>query len=493
MSEIPELGAGGVVSPATSAPTSPSETTHAEPARQRVLPRRRIWKLLTLYWKATYSLVLGLLVAATAIALAIDVGRNVVQKPVVVDLISVPETLEKLGFSPSVAAAHLRDHILSYEERAATHMAAPRPSLQGDQPDVTLSPGGVSLSTISKTLLGFFHVQDARKVSGEITSIDGKLWLTLRLNGDVLFSSRRGRDYRSLDALFEDGAQAVLDRVAPFYVAVILSQTDSTAALSEIAAILDRKLPNTDLNVIYSYNLRGLIFKSRKWYGAARKDFEQTLTLAPNFGAAHYNLAFLLHEEGHNGPALTEAKLAIKYEPGFAPTYNLLGLANQKMGKPRAAEEAFKQNINMSASDPYPHYNLGLLYQEEGDLKRAATEVAVATKLAPSHAGMHNDLGRILYMQGNYVAGLREFHTAMKLDSRAWFAYNNAATALVTLSQTRMSRTRTYDDLAEACHDLRRARRLHSRIENYAERISEINRRSHGLACGQTHTFRGAI
>lgn len=72
-----------------------------------------------------------------------------------------------------------------------------------------------------------------------------------------------------------------------------------------------------------------------------------------------------------------------------------------------------------------PHYILGFLYDERGQVDNAIREFEVALTLDPNYAEAHNNLGVAYYKKGWMDQAIEKFQIAIRLDSKYADAYNN--------------------------------------------------------------------
>ena len=66
----------------------------------------------------------------------------------------------------------------------------------------------------------------------------------------------------------------------------------------------------------------------------------------------HTELSGSYYQRGNLGVALSEARIAIAADSGYAPAYNLLGLVYSDLRETRLAEEAFERSLAINPYDP---------------------------------------------------------------------------------------------------------------------------------------------
>lgn len=82
------------------------------------------------------------------------------------------------------------------------------------------------------------------------------------------------------------------------------------------------------------------------------------------------------------------------------------------------------------ASAPGPHYVMGRLCQDDGELGEAEAHYRRAISLKSDHAKAHNNLGAVLQMQGQLQAAVESYRRALALDPSLPQANQNLASIL---------------------------------------------------------------
>jgi tetratricopeptide (TPR) repeat protein len=84
------------------------------------------------------------------------------------------------------------------------------------------------------------------------------------------------------------------------------------------------------------------------------------------------------------------------------------------------ARQSFKQNLEaatLNPADASAHYNLGLLYQNRGELDAAAASFRRAIEIDPRETDAHFQLGRIAREQDRLDEAISHFETVVQQDS----------------------------------------------------------------------------
>lgn len=98
----------------------------------------------------------------------------------------------------------------------------------------------------------------------------------------------------------------------------------------------------------------------------------------------------------------------------------LIFLLRDRIGDVMSAQRArqsFKQNLEaatLNPADASAHYNLGLLYQQRGELEAAAASFRRAVEIDPQDADSNYQLGRIAREQGRLDEAIKYFETVVR-------------------------------------------------------------------------------
>jgi tetratricopeptide (TPR) repeat protein len=358
------------------------------------------WRTIATFFGGLYNLGSKLLWISVVGIVVIILVQGVTYHSTVIGLISVPRELVERGYTSDVAAGRLRDAMLKFANDANTQMKGPQLALHGDLPDIIVPTVGISLDAITSTLHTLFRITRSRTLTGEVTIKDKLLWLRLRLDDGELYDSSRGVDRENPDDLFMAAVPKIFEVIRPYFVVVSITDKDPANALEVVSQYIDR-LPETDENVAWLYNLKGNIHKDRKDYNAASDAYTKAYTLNPNFATAHYNMAVLFDIYlGHTDEAIAEYRKASAIDPKYAPSHNNLGVLLKRRGH---TDEAIAEYRKASANDPKyapSHNNFGVLLKEQGHTDEAIAEYRKAIEIDPNSALAQQNLDAVLKLQG---------------------------------------------------------------------------------------------
>jgi len=171
----------------------------------------------------------------------------------------------------------------------------------------------------------------------------------------------------------------------------------------------------------------------------------------------HTELAGSYYQRGNLGVALSEARIAVAADSGYAPAYNLLGLVYSDLRETAAADEAFQKSLSINPNDPDANHNYAWFLCEN---KREPESIryfmlAVRYPLYATPQKSYTMAATCAVRMGNDKDASEYLERALKLDP-------NYTPALITLAQLRYRRG-----------ELDSARNLVGRYNKIAEPTSE--------------------
>jgi tetratricopeptide (TPR) repeat protein len=165
-----------------------------------------------------------------------------------------------------------------------------------------------------------------------------------------------------------------------------------------------------------AFYYRGFAYEGLKQYPRAIQDFDQVIALKPDFpnvfaerGAAHVR-------NKEYAAAVADLLHAIDLKPDDASPRAYLGDVYGEMGKPDLAIKSFGEAIERDGKWMWPRNDRGEVYLGQGDFAHAAEDFDAAVTLEPASPIGWNNRCRLRAITGKLDAALEDCNTAIKLD-----------------------------------------------------------------------------
>jgi len=128
---------------------------------------------------------------------------------------------------------------------------------------------------------------------------------------------------------------------------------------------------------------------------------------------------------------------ALERDPFLDQAWRFLGQLQERMNKPRAAEESYRTGLKSRPDDAELHGSLGHLLAKTGQFEQAEVQIREAIRLTRTpRTDFHLTLGGMLSQQGRLDEAQKEYQKVLDLNPEHPGAKNNAAIALYRSGQT---------------------------------------------------------
>ncbi len=138
-----------------------------------------------------------------------------------------------------------------------------------------------------------------------------------------------------------------------------------------------------------------LSLNSESW-DEAKSHFEKMTQVCPQNPQGFYNLCWTYYKIGRCEDAVKACVGALALKPDYIEARQNLTASYQCVALQDGAVKEYIAEIQKNPGDPEPHFNLGMLYRERKDLKRAFNEFVNAIKLDSRHVLAHFEAAKIL-------------------------------------------------------------------------------------------------
>jgi len=170
-----------------------------------------------------------------------------------------------------------------------------------------------------------------------------------------------------------------------------------------------------------------------------------------------------LCRQGLYAEALARGEALAARFPDIAFIPNLLGAANDGLGRPQQAVTCFRAAVQLQPDYAEAHCNLGVVLHDLGRFTDAVASYRTALKFAPNDANTHTKLANALRSLGRLEEATASYHEALQIQADNAEAHNNLGIVLYELGRLEdsvasyLQALRVEPNNAEAHHNLGRA------------------------------------
>ncbi len=177
-----------------------------------------------------------------------------------------------------------------------------------------------------------------------------------------------------------------------------------------------------------AHNNLGSAYYALARYAEAAAAFRQALTLDPTYAQAHLNLALAYLKLERAPEAHEELRAAVK-------TYFAAGDEQLQAGDRKAAEETYRDVLQLDPDYAPAHYRLGMIYNADERYTEAVAAFQTVIKLQPRNADAHAALAKSFLALHNYTAAAATAERAAQLQPQSPAPYLTAGLAYIALNQ----------------------------------------------------------
>ena len=174
---------------------------------------------------------------------------------------------------------------------------------------------------------------------------------------------------------------------------------------------------------------RGIALNRIGQYEAAIKDFDKALSLKPDDAEAYNNRGVALNSKGQYEAAIKDFDKALERKPDYAEAYNNRSAALNSKGQYEAFIRDYDKAVELKPDDAEAHYNRGVALSNKGQYEAALKDYDKAIELKPDYAEAYNNRGNILNRMGQYEAAIKDYDKALERKPDYAEACNNRGSA----------------------------------------------------------------
>jgi tetratricopeptide (TPR) repeat protein len=149
---------------------------------------------------------------------------------------------------------------------------------------------------------------------------------------------------------------------------------------------------------------------------AARRDLDDAVRLAPDWGAAYFEQGKLYLRLDDMVQASTAFRAAAERMPRMASAWSNLGATLGELDRPEEALHAFTHALACDPASAQTHNNIGVVSRELGKLSESEAAFRRVLELAPDLAFGYYNLGHTLFLQGRFQAALSAYAEGQRRD-----------------------------------------------------------------------------
>jgi tetratricopeptide (TPR) repeat protein len=147
------------------------------------------------------------------------------------------------------------------------------------------------------------------------------------------------------------------------------------------------------------------------------------LTIEPESADAWFDVGFCADRDRSSYPtAIAAYQRALKIDPAHVPSLINLGNVYYEMGEFRRASEMYTRATILDGENPRTHFNLGNACDEMGDLLGAARAYRRALALWPGYADAHFNLALVAEKLGSWALARRHWQEFLELEPQSEWA-----------------------------------------------------------------------
>jgi tetratricopeptide (TPR) repeat protein len=185
-------------------------------------------------------------------------------------------------------------------------------------------------------------------------------------------------------------------------------------ASEQFHVLLDQSPDSAPAHVLYGEALDGM---GRTQEAIA--EFDAAAKISPHEPNVHFGLGYLHWKSQQYDNARREFNLELESDPTHAQSLAYLGDIECKNDHPDAAIALLKRAQRVNDDLRIVYVDLGAIYLQQKDYKHAQTALERAVQLDPEQADAHYQLGRLYQAQGNSPAAEEELAKVRELHKKA--------------------------------------------------------------------------
>lgn len=147
--------------------------------------------------------------------------------------------------------------------------------------------------------------------------------------------------------------------------------------------------------------------------------YKQVLQIQPRYAGGHYVIGDVYRTLGKTNEALESFNAALALDQFHVESLNSRGALLSHMNRPNEAKPDFIKAIELFPAYDIPHLNLGIVYQQQGQLPEAVAAFKSYLKLNPKSAKVWGMLGDSEFKMGKLDQAINSYQQSLAIDPSA--------------------------------------------------------------------------
>lgn len=164
--------------------------------------------------------------------------------------------------------------------------------------------------------------------------------------------------------------------------------------------------------------LAGQAYDEMKNTSGAIEQFRAAVKADPKWPNAHFGLGYLLWTQNQCDEASKEFQAELENVPESAQALTFLADCKIQLGHSSDALPLAEKAVKIDPGIAKTHMDLGIIYQEKGQLQEALRELTTAVKLTPQDSNIHWRLARLYQAMGRKEEARIEFEKTSALHKQ---------------------------------------------------------------------------
>ncbi len=441
----------------------------------------------------TSKLFLGILAILAFVLLAITLVLSIWRAPVVIEPVTIPKSMNDLGYTDEVVATRLHDVLQNIKRPAETEGASGRPPLRIEpssrQIDIAAPGTGASLATLAnmaRSLMG----RPQTRVSGEMVCPndpckpkDYKLRIRLIGSAETPITLKAKGD-ATFESYFEGAGESVMKELDPYALVHFLARDRLKDA--EDLALWMRERSHVDR--ARAANRIGVRHYNEGEYDHAIKWLRQAVEGGDGYPEAHAHLAtvYLVGKNDYSAAA-REFEKAAETGDNSPESYVAWGDALAGMKNYEAAFLKYQNALALRPGFLEAYIAWGdVLYDHEGAkpserrtsaLEAAKAKYGEALTIEPNNTDALISIADIQFEQGEISGAMKKYEKVTEVDPNSSLAYLKWGDALANNGDmeaaTKKYATAANIRLSDSPLYYERGASLRSRLQSAARRLDK--------------------